>query len=117
MHRHRGAGDGDVGRIKPHGQDRGSQRVHEVAVRDDVDHATERTSRPAIAAFTEQLAEVSDTWDSPGHLDSVPALEAAIHKYLAHYNEHCTPFVWTATADVILDKVSRFCQRTSWARH
>lgn len=48
-----------------------------------------------------------------GTFDSVPALEAAIHEYLAHYNERCTPFVWTATADVILDKVSRFCERIS----
>lgn len=52
-----------------------------------------------------------------GTFESVPALEAAIHEYLAHYNEHCMPFVWTATADVILDKVSRFCQRTSGTRH
>ena len=43
--------------------------------------------------------------------------EAAIHDYLAHYNERCMPFVWTATADVILDKVSRFCERTSETRH
>jgi transposase len=52
-----------------------------------------------------------------GTFESVSALEAAIHEYLGHYNEHCTPFVWTATADVILDKVSRFCERTSGTRH
>ena len=52
-----------------------------------------------------------------GTFESVPALEAAIHEYLAHYNEHCTPFVWTATADAILDKVGRFCERTSGTRH
>ena len=52
-----------------------------------------------------------------GTFESVPALEAAIHDYLDHYNDHCAPFVWTATADVILDKVSRFCQRTSGTRH
>jgi len=52
-----------------------------------------------------------------GTFESVPALEAAIHDYLAHYNEHCTPFTWTATADVILDKVSRFCERISGTRH
>lgn len=52
-----------------------------------------------------------------GTFESVPALEAAIHEYLEHYNERCSPFVWTATADVILDKVSRFCQRTSGTRH
>ncbi len=52
-----------------------------------------------------------------GTFESVPALEAAIHEYLAHHNAHCSPFVWTATADVILDKVSRFCQRTSGTGH
>lgn len=52
-----------------------------------------------------------------GTFESVPALEAAIESYLAHHNEHCKPFVWTATADVILDKVNRFCQRTSETRH
>jgi transposase len=52
-----------------------------------------------------------------GTFESVPALEAAIDEYLTHYNTHCTPFVWTATADVILDKVSRFCERTSETRH
>ncbi len=43
-----------------------------------------------------------------GTFESVAALETAIHDYLAHYNEHCTPFVWTATADVILDKSADF---------
>jgi transposase len=52
-----------------------------------------------------------------GIFESVPALEAAIHDYLEHYNDHCAPFAWTATADAILDKVSRFCERTSGTRH
>jgi len=52
-----------------------------------------------------------------GTFDSVPALEAAIESYLVDHNTHCKPFVWTATADAILDKVSRFCQRTSGTRH
>jgi transposase len=43
--------------------------------------------------------------------------DVAIHEYLDRYNDHCAPFSWTATADVILDKVSRFCQRTSGTRH
>ena len=45
------------------------------------------------------------------------ALELAIEQYLAHYNEHCKPFVWTATADAILEKVTRFCERTSETGH
>lgn len=52
-----------------------------------------------------------------GTFESVPALEAAIESYLVDHNAHCKPFVWTATADVILDKVNRFCQRTSETRH
>jgi hypothetical protein len=38
---------------------------------------------------------------------SVPDLIAAIDAYLQANNEHPTPFVWTATADSILDKVRR----------
>jgi transposase len=49
--------------------------------------------------------------------DSVRALETAIDSYLVHHNEKCRPFVWTATADAILDKVKRFCERTSETRH
>jgi len=52
-----------------------------------------------------------------GTFDSVQALETAIEEYLVHHNDHCKPFVWTATADGILDKVKRFCERTSETRH
>ena len=52
-----------------------------------------------------------------GTFESVPALETAIEDYLRHYNEECKPFVWTATADAILNKVTRFCERTSETRH
>ena len=52
-----------------------------------------------------------------GTFENVRALELAIEQYLAHYNEHCKPFVWTATADAILEKVTRFCERTSETGH
>jgi len=52
-----------------------------------------------------------------GTFDSVAALEAAIDAYLTNYNEQCQPFVWTASADTIIDKVKRFCVRTSETRH
>ena len=38
---------------------------------------------------------------------SVPDLIAAIEAYLAATNDDPTPFVWTATADSILEKVRR----------
>jgi len=38
---------------------------------------------------------------------SVPELEATILEYLEHYNAHPKPFVWTASATAILEKVAR----------
>jgi hypothetical protein len=37
--------------------------------------------------------------------------------YIAHTNKDPKPFVWTKTADEILDSVKRFCQRTSGSAH
>src|SRR3954451_1385265 len=45
------------------------------------------------------------------------SLEPANHDYLAHCNEHYTPFVWAAMGDVILAKVSRSCERSCGTRH
>ena len=42
-----------------------------------------------------------------GVFHSVPELVAAIEAYLQHYNENPTPFVWTATADAILEKIGK----------
>ena len=48
---------------------------------------------------------------------SVRALETSIRAYLAITNEAPKPFVWTKTADEILAKVAKFCQRTSNPGH
>jgi hypothetical protein len=40
-----------------------------------------------------------------------------IRHYLAVYNEDPKPFVWTKTADEILESVARFCQRISGTGH
>ncbi len=42
---------------------------------------------------------------------STRELETAIEEYLAVSNEHPKPFVWTKTADQILAKLARYCQR------
>jgi transposase len=47
-----------------------------------------------------------------GSHTAVPALKAAIEAYIEDHNETGKPFVWTKTADEILDKVRRFGQRT-----
>jgi transposase len=43
-----------------------------------------------------------------GTFHSTVELETAIYKWLANWNGDATPFVWKATADVILDKVRRY---------
>jgi hypothetical protein len=44
---------------------------------------------------------------------SVQALERDIRAWLADWNEHPRPFLWTKTADEILDKVAAYCHRIS----
>ncbi|MER7111773.1 IS630 family transposase [Streptomyces sp. NPDC000229] len=48
---------------------------------------------------------------------SVQALERDIRTWLADLNEHPSPFVWTKTADEILDKVATYCRRISDSGH
>ena len=42
-----------------------------------------------------------------GAFKSVPELEATINDYLAKHNDTAKPFVWTATAQDILEKIDR----------
>ncbi|WJY37098.1 IS630 family transposase [Streptomyces sp. P9-2B-2] len=48
---------------------------------------------------------------------SVQALERDIRAWLAHWNDEPQPFVWTKTADEILDKVAAYCRRISDSGH
>ena len=48
-----------------------------------------------------------------GVFPTVEALEAAIRRYIEATNADPRPFIWTKSADEILDRVRRFCQRTA----
>jgi len=48
---------------------------------------------------------------------STVQLEKAIKLYLATHNLDPKPFIWTKSADEILAKVARFCERTSRTAH
>ncbi|AJT61858.2 hypothetical protein T261_08783 [Streptomyces lydicus] len=48
---------------------------------------------------------------------SVQALERDIRAWLADWNEQPRPFIWTKTADQILDKVATYCRRISDSGH
>jgi transposase len=47
---------------------------------------------------------------------SVRELVAKIDRYVTHYNEHERPFVWTATADAIFQKL-RICKVINGTQH
>jgi len=48
---------------------------------------------------------------------STRQLEREVKRYIAANNESPTPFVWSKTADEILDSIKRFCLQTSDSHH
>ena len=52
-----------------------------------------------------------------GAHQSVRALEDDIRDWIADWNTHPRPFIWTKTAEEILDSLARFCRRISDAGH
>lgn len=48
---------------------------------------------------------------------STVELEQAIRHFIDHHNQNPKPFVWTKTADQILDSVARFCKLTLDSGH
>src|SRR5271155_5511854 len=52
-----------------------------------------------------------------GSFRNVRELVQKIDAYVAHYNAHKRPFVWTATANSIFDKLQRICKLINGTRH
>jgi putative transposase len=52
-----------------------------------------------------------------GTFRSVKELVAKIERFVLEYKKHPKPFAWTATADSILGKIQRLCQRISDTKH
>jgi transposase len=48
---------------------------------------------------------------------SVRALEADIRAWITDWNQNPKPFIWTKTAEEILESLARYCQRISGAGH
>jgi transposase len=59
---------------------------------------------------------ITDKMIRRGTFHSVDELEGAIYQWLATWNDKPKPFVWKATADVILDKIRR-CKELSGTAH
>jgi transposase len=63
------------------------------------------------------FAQITERRIRRGAFRSVAAPEAAIRDYLEHHNASPEPFVWTADADLILNRIKRVCERTSDSGH
>ncbi len=76
---------------------------------------------PTSASWLNQVerffAEITTKRIRRGVFRSVKSLERAIQDYLAQHNESPKPFVWTATAELILKRVENHCKRTSNSGH
>jgi len=63
------------------------------------------------------FAQITNQRIRRGVFRSVRQLEQAIRDYLDDHNQNPRPFVWTATADPILQRVRRLCKRTCGSGH
>ena len=63
------------------------------------------------------FAELTEKQIRRGVHRSTRELEHAIRSFIDHHNQHPKPFVWTKSADQILDSVARFCKRTLDSGH
>ena len=63
------------------------------------------------------FGQLSEKQIKRGTHRSTVQLEQAIRQYLAIHNESPQPFVWTKTADEILESLARFCKRISDSGH
>jgi transposase len=63
------------------------------------------------------FAELTSKWLRRGSHRSVAELTASIQSWIDTWNEAPRPFVWTKTADEILDTIAAYCQRINDSGH
>lgn len=76
---------------------------------------------PTSASWLNQVerffAALTEKQIRRGSFHSTKQLEAAIRQYLDHHNAQPKPFVWTKSADQILETVAQYCRRTNDSPH
>ena len=75
------------------------------------------TSSPWLNQVERWFAELTARMLRRGAHRSVQALETDIRAWIDNWNENPKPFVWTKTADEILESLGRLLLRTSGAGH
>ena len=76
---------------------------------------------PTSASWLNQVerffATLTEKQIRRGSFRSTLQLEAAIRQYLDHHNAQPKPFIWTKSADDILNSVAKLCRRTNDSGH
>ena len=63
------------------------------------------------------FAELTTKWLRRGTHRSVAELKHSIQSWIDTWNDHPRPFVWTKSADQILDTITAYCQRINASAH
>jgi transposase len=75
------------------------------------------TSSSRLNLVERWFAELTTKRLRRGAHRSVGALNADIRAWIETWNDDPKPFVWTKTADQILESIARYCQRINDSRH
>lgn len=63
------------------------------------------------------FAKITEQRIRRGVFKNIDELIAAIDEFIARNNKNPKPFIWTATPELILDRVGRLCKRTNRSAH
>jgi transposase len=76
---------------------------------------------PTSASWLNQVerffAEITEKQIRRGSFRSTIQLENAIRQYLEHHNQNPKPFLWTRSADDILNSLAKLCRSTNDSAH
>jgi transposase len=76
---------------------------------------------PAYASWLNQVERwfglITQRAIRRGSLRSVSDLICKIDSFVTHYNASSKPFIWTATADSVFDKLQRLCKLINGTLH
>jgi transposase len=75
------------------------------------------TSSSWLNQIERWFAKITQERIRRGVFKSVDELITAIDDYIAHHNRSPKPFVWTASAELILGRVERLCKRINHSPH
>ncbi|MFE9923035.1 hypothetical protein ACFYQA_16035, partial [Streptomyces sp. NPDC005774] len=77
----------------------------------------DRCSNAAVLPDERWFGFLADQMIRRGAHKNVQALEADIRAWVKDWSEDPRPFIWTKTAEEILESLARFCRRISGAGH